>query len=486
MTQILPQLGIYGWPLRDENFLLASLLTGDPLLMIGNHGAAKTGAATKVAETLGRRFIAYDASKALFEDVLGYPNVQKLQQGVVEYIGSSVTIFDKEFVLLDELNRALPEMQSKWLEIIRSRRIMGFETNVRWVWAAMNPCSYAGAQALDEALAGRFAFFVYPPDALSMSEEDRIRVARHLNGDDAPALAEWGDSVRKPTVSAENLKSVGAELHQILTTAAKRFRELQDGMPSLAEFLAKFADLLNRETKGELQLDGRRLGFIYRNLLAVRAIELAKGEAGDFRTSARATVLAGIPVGLNDKSVNRQEVAHQVEIVFDLLDAYFIDGSEIEKVNLIYELFTSRNLIRKAEILLRGNLNEMVRTKAWNDLIKSEEELTPLAYVALQIEARRPGTIPGEMIDHLGKKICVEQLGSACLDAVQGDSVEHVDAIEALLHQPGDLEKLLAIARLRDAIPQGGFTPEKIQQIRDAIRQDTQTFQKLLETPAAA
>jgi hypothetical protein len=31
--------------------------------------------ANKVAQALGRKFLVYDASKAMFEDVLGYPNV---------------------------------------------------------------------------------------------------------------------------------------------------------------------------------------------------------------------------------------------------------------------------------------------------------------------------------------------------------------------------------------------------------------------------
>jgi len=35
---ILKRLGIYGWKEHDENLILASLLTGNPLLLIGNHG----------------------------------------------------------------------------------------------------------------------------------------------------------------------------------------------------------------------------------------------------------------------------------------------------------------------------------------------------------------------------------------------------------------------------------------------------------------
>ena len=34
-------------------------------------------------------------------------------------------------MLIDDLNRAVPELQSKWLEVIRSRKIMGLDTQVK-------------------------------------------------------------------------------------------------------------------------------------------------------------------------------------------------------------------------------------------------------------------------------------------------------------------------------------------------------------------
>ena len=244
---IIEQLGIFGSKEADENLVLASLLTGDPLLLIGNHGCAKTHVANKVAQALGRKFLVYDASKAMFEDVLGYPNVEQLKHGIVAYVPSPVTIWDKELVLIDELNRAVPELQSKWLEIIRSRKIMGFPTQVKWVWAAMNPMSYSATNALDAALIGRFAFFLYPPDVLQMDEEDRIRVAMHINGDDAPSLSEWtgkenGDCTKRSeertqtglsplsdisTVSKSDVENVGGQLHQMLALAGKRFLRLR-------------------------------------------------------------------------------------------------------------------------------------------------------------------------------------------------------------------------------------------------------------------
>ena len=482
---ILKQLGIYGWPERDENLLLASLLTGDPLLLVGGHGCAKTHAAGKLATALGRKFLAYDASKAMFEDVLGYPNVEKLKHGIVEYVSSPVTIWDKELVLIDELNRAVPELQSKWLEIIRSRKIMGFPTGVKWVWAAMNPMSYSATNALDAALVGRFATFLHPPDVLSMEEGDRIRVALHINGDDAPALSEWTGNVSVCTVAGSDVGLVGEKMRELLTVAGGRFLNLRAQMPTLAEFLAKYADLLMRESRGEISLDGRRLGFIHRNLLANRAVELAKAEVfhsslPDFVQSSRHVVQSSIPVCLNDESVNREETVHKMEICFDLLSDYFSEGAELAKVNLVYELFTSPDIMRRAELLLTRPLGEMALSKAWTDLMAGDSDLTLLAYTALLVECRRPGTVPRELLASLSEKISPERLGSKCVPPLEGDAVEYVAEVDSLMRQDTDLGKLAACSRVRELVEKGCVNPESIKAARDAIRRDIHAFEALL------
>ena len=483
---ILQRLGIYGWKEQDENLAMASILTGDPLLLIGNHGCAKTHVATKIAEALSRRFLSYDASKAMFEDVLGYPDLEKLKQGAVEYVPSKVTVWDKEFILIDELNRALPDLQSKWLEIIRSRKIMGFDTEVKWVWAAMNPLSYSATQALDEALIGRFAIFLYPPDVLQMVEEDRIRVTTHINGDDAPALNEWVPGGNGKTVKKESVLKAGEGAERMLRLAAENFNGLREQIPALSMFLAKFADLLMRETKGEIALDGRRLGFIYRNILANRAVELAKGEVSgaqvaSFAESARYVVQSSIPVGLNDESLKREEAVHKMEVCFDLLSSFFDEGSEIEKVNRIYELFTTNDLMRKAEILLTENLGDFVHSKAWTDLANDGRDMTLLAYTALQVEARRPGTVPKELLESLSKKVSPDMLSSACLPALNGESVEYIDEVEALLDRETDLGMLVAYNRVRNLARKERISPSDIENTRGLIDQDMCTFRKLIE-----
>jgi len=483
---ILEQLGIYGWNEKDEDLVMASLLTGDPLLLIGNHGCAKTHLANKVAEALGKRFLVYDASKAMFEDVLGYPNVEKLKQGVVEYVPSKVTVWDKELILIDELNRAIPELQSKWLEIIRSRKIMGFPTQVKWVWAAMNPITYSATQALDEALIGRFALFIYPPNVLQMSEQDRIKVTQHINGDDAPSLSEWLPGCNGMTVSRETTDAAGAQMRLMLCRAAGNFQHLRDEMTTLSEFLARFADLLMRETNGEISLDGRRLGFIYRNILANRSVELAKAEVlgsdlGSFVESARYAVQSSIPIGLNDESLKREEAVHKMEVCFDLLSSYFEKGSEIDKVSRIYELFTTDNLMRKAEILLTENLSEFAASKAWTDLINDHHDITLLAYTALQVEARKPGTVPQELLESLGSKITGSGLSTDGFPKLEGESIEYIEEVESLLNQDTDLGKLVAYSRVRKLIENRHITLADIEETDGLIEQDIETFTKLIE-----
>jgi len=488
----LEQLGVFGWNEGDENLLLASLLTGDPLLLIGNHGCAKTHLGNKIAQALGKKYLVYDASKAMFEDVLGYPNTAKLQEGVMEYVPSPVTIWDKELIIIDELNRAVPELQSKWLEIIRSRCIMGFPTKVKWVWAAMNPISYSGTNALDEALAGRFATFLYPPDVLKMDEADRIRVLTHLNGDDAPSLDEW-TSVGETgsSVSQEQVEATGKAITALLRLAARRFLQLREQLETLPAFLARFAALLAQESEGKLALDGRRLGFLYRNLLANRAIELTIAESRSmslcsFKESARHTVLASIPIGLNEDGLEFDEATHKIEVCFDLLSEYFEDGANLVVVDEIYELLTTRDLIRKAELLLAHDLGAFAKSKAWNDLMNEERDLTVLAYTALVVETRRPGTVPSELLESLSAKVDPLRLGTGCIPQLENDTVEYIDEIEALLDQRGDLRRIVAYNRVAELVQSGDVHPNSIEETRNSIEREMEAFERLVSVQKGA
>ena len=287
-----------------------------------------------------------------------------------------------------------------------------------------------------------------------------------------------------------DVEGIGARLRQTLSLAGGHFLRLREQMPTLAAFLAKFADLLVRETAGEVALDGRRLGFIHRNLLANRAVELAKAEVfgaplPDFVESARYVVQSSIPVGLNDEGLKREEAVHKMEICFDLLSSYFQQGAELARVNLIYELFTTPDLMRRAELLLTEDLGEMALSKAWTDLMAEGRDISLLAYTALQVEARRPGTVPQELLASLSAKVSGESLSTKCIGRLEGDAVEYIDEVEALLKQDSDLGCLVAYQHVSGLIESKRVNPQGLTETEHAIREDLRTFERLLDGDTA-
>jgi hypothetical protein len=250
--------------------------------------------------------------------------------------------------------------------------------------------------------------------------------------------------------------------------------------------------LVMKETEGKVKLDGRRLGFMYRNLLAFRAVEMARNEAlGDelpvFSESAKRVILASIPVGINQDGINKEEFLHKVEICLDLLADYFRDGSDLKRTETIYRLFTCSDVLEKTRILLTENLSELAKSKAWNDLAEGEQDISVLAYVALQVEAHRPGTVPVELLEKLAGRVGSSSLSSASVPLLKNESIEHLDEVNRLLDQPTDLEQMIAFHRVRELADRGQITAEALGRVRKSIRADVQEFKKLVGTaPACA
>lgn len=261
---IFEQIGIYGYS-KIENIVLSSLVTAEPLLLVGNHGTAKTMLCKKIAQILNMKFIAYDASKSLFEDIIGFPNPYKLKDNIVEYVLTPLSIFDKEFVLIDELSRATYQMQNKWLEIIRSRQVMGLKIHsLKYIFGAMNPPEYVGARILDPSLSGRFAYIVRLPDFSELSDVDQTNIIKSANKED--------DIMELRSVSNYENVSVGFFLNRAksyYSDVEKKYENI------IVEFIKNFQKALIEYEMG-YKIDGRRAGMMYRSTIAYLSVVMAK------------------------------------------------------------------------------------------------------------------------------------------------------------------------------------------------------------------
>ncbi len=338
------KMGIYG--MQDiEDIIIAGIAIGDPVLLIGSHGTAKTTLCRKLAESLNLKFHAYDASKALFEDIIGFPNPDSISKGKIEYVPTTLSIWDKEFILIDEISRARAESQNKWLEVIRSRKIMGLKIEcLKYVFAAMNPPSYLGANPLDEALAGRFTFIVKIPTVVEMKVNDVCEIINNINEDDGRALAQGNEKKLN--------KKDKEEFNKFIVAIRSKIKELnkdKDLNLDIDSYLIKFMRFA--DTKG-LTIDGRRLNMAKRNILAYISILLLKDKnlKLDFKNLSDHIFYAmkhTMPFNAFDADFTDIKIRYLHDISFDFVDDKIIGGvfniKTVEDVMQLDNYAISRN-----------------------------------------------------------------------------------------------------------------------------------------------
>src|SRR5688572_4520343 len=108
-SSLLRRLEIYGFPWDTEHVILSSLLTGENMLMIGSTGIAKTTLAKRLGTALSHviadfKYGRFSAPNDNFDDLVGYVDVKKLSEGYLQYVPGATTLWDKQFVFVDELN----------------------------------------------------------------------------------------------------------------------------------------------------------------------------------------------------------------------------------------------------------------------------------------------------------------------------------------------------------------------------------------------
>ena len=279
-------LGLEGWQTL-EPVVLAALISGEPLLLVGRHGTAKSFLLERLAQALGLVFRFYNTSLINYDDLVGIP-VPTEDHSALRYIATPSAIWDAEVVFMDELSRARPELQNKVFPIIHERRIQGVALpKLRYRWAAMNPPSpadgeeeeivYTGAEPLDPALADRFAFIVQTPGWDQLTEDERRRVL----------LCQFGGRREFP-VFIDQLLRRGQQVFAALASAP---------LVSLADYLIALAP---HAGKASADLSIRRVTMLLRSILAVQAARVTLAEAGgqpspEWSESAWLAVSNGLP-----------------------------------------------------------------------------------------------------------------------------------------------------------------------------------------------
>jgi MoxR-like ATPase len=183
---VLRGLGVYGYDVV-EPIVIAALVTGKPLLLIGKAGTGKTFLLNSISEALGLDHRHYNASLIAFDDLVGFPYPEE-DGGSIRYIETPATVWQAESVLIDEISRCKPEHQNRLFSLVHERRIQGLKLeHLKYCWSAMNPCAadqgvgdyYDGSVPLDQALADRFAFIIQVPDWEDLEDDDRERKRRN-------------------------------------------------------------------------------------------------------------------------------------------------------------------------------------------------------------------------------------------------------------------------------------------------------------------
>lgn len=331
--------------------MLASLLTGTPLLLLGKIGEAKTEAARVIAMLLfgdefGDSFLKIAADKVQFEDLLGFPNPEALRSNEMAFVRSKITIWDKKFTLIDEISRCNPAMQNKLLELVLEREIMGIPTGVEFVWCTMNPLEYAGSQPLDGALAGRMGYVLQVPQVIKGKEELIARVVSMRNNAQTPALKRWlGERGDHAKVFPESLR---AEFLHMLERAATIYADLYDHwIDTVAKYVAAFGRALF--TQSSLELDGRRMNMIGKNIVANIAIQTVHTGRGlnmdEVKVLCKEVVLRSIPWLAT--GVSQQFDVTKISAAHSLAAPLLNEGDA-----LVYRIITEQNVLEKLRMFI--------------------------------------------------------------------------------------------------------------------------------------
>ena len=371
-------LGVYGFE-RQAPAILAALVTGDPLLLIGKSGTGKTFLLNSISEALGLEHRHYNASLVSFDDLVGFPYPDE-ERTEIRFLETPATIWGAESVLVDEISRCKPEHQNRLFSLVHERRIQGIALkDLRYRWAAMNPCSadqdsgedYLGSEPLDPALADRFGIIVEVGDWDALTDEDRRSVADPA-GEGAPADDD------------------GELKGQLAAWRAVFERELAACPDGILDYVTAAVTALQ---DGGVRLSPRRARLLARSLLAARIV---RG-----RTTQKlfySILSCSIPHRAWGESPEQEKLRAAHRLAWD---AAMLEGTD----KWVHQFHLERRLDQKAQLLLESCPNRDAGTLAIEQFIAQAPKERVGAFALATFPAAVAGKLPvgAEAVSDLGR-----------------------------------------------------------------------------------
>ncbi len=308
---LLESLGLVGMQ-AIEPVVLAALISGEPLLLIGRHGTAKSYLLARICQAMRLEWRHYNASLLNYDDLVGYPLPDG--DGKLQFVETPASIWGAEAVFLDEISRCRIDLQNKLFPIIHERRVQGIELpDLQFRWAAMNPpvsdfgdgleTDYLGSQPLDTALADRFAFIIVTPDWDDLVEEERRAVVTGSGQPIDPAAAR---QLRQLVEAGRGL--VDAVTDEMLVRLAHYVQLVNDLLRTAAKWGLKARGAADDDDV-QITLSPRRAAMIARNIVAVHVAAMVLEDNPEIGNSALLALRHSIPQRAQGVSVSSMKLA---------------------------------------------------------------------------------------------------------------------------------------------------------------------------------
>ena len=382
----LSRLGVYGFE-AQEPVILAALVTGDPLLLVGRSGTGKTFLLNSISEALGLEHRHYNASLLSFDDLVGFPYPAE-DKTSVRFLETPATAWGAQSVLIDEISRCKPEHQNRLFSLVHERRVQGLPlSSLRYRWAAMNPCSsdqaageaYLGSEPLDPALADRFALIVQVGDWDALSADDRRRVAN-------PA----GEGLRADD---------GGRLAAALAAWQSEFQRALDECPApVIEYVTGVTTALG--TAG-VRVSPRRTRLLTRSLLAALAVtqgSVTRPAGGEGKALFLDVLGSSLPHATWGEAVNTDAVRAAHELAWN---GAMLKGA----AQWLHQLHLEPTLDGKARLFLASCPDADSGSLAVEQLLANEPQARAAAFALAASPAATSGRLPigAEGLNDLGR-----------------------------------------------------------------------------------